>query len=67
MFTCLADANDCHREDRLAPRRPRPYYGWICSDDEEDPVVMASSPLSEFVKLLIRPDKKRKRKSRWDM
>ncbi|KAM1406764.1 hypothetical protein ACFXTH_001400 [Malus domestica] len=63
----MPDAKDGLRVDSLPPRRSRPYYGWVCSSDEEYPVEVASSPLSELVKLLIRPDKKKKRKSRWDM
>ncbi|KAM1126215.1 hypothetical protein ACFX2B_040924 [Malus domestica] len=54
-------------DQRLEPQGLPFYVLAQRLDDEEDPVVMASSPLSELVKLLIRPDKKRKRKSRWDM
>ncbi|GAV56760.1 WIYLD domain-containing protein [Cephalotus follicularis] len=50
------------------PQTRRPFYGWICSDDEEDLVELPPAPLSvELAKIYYGTDIQRKWKSRWDV
>ncbi|KAK6234314.1 hypothetical protein QUC31_006720 [Theobroma cacao] len=49
-------------------RQRRPYYGWICSDDEEDLVELTPGPLAEEMEnLLLSLRGQRERKQRWNV
>lgn len=42
----------------FAPRKRKPYHGWICDDVEEDLMCLTPEPLPETLKKFPRLNKK---------